>query len=1341
MKKIILLILGLLFFNLGFGQAPTISSFSPQSGPVGTTVTITGTNFGATTAENIVFFGATKATVTVASSTSLTVTVPIGATYEPISVLNGSTVLFGYSREPFVTTFTPNKGTIANSDMSSAVNFSTGFATYLLCIVDFDGDGKSDIAVNNRNSNLISIFRNTSVTGTISSSSFTTPVNITSPNNPGGIAAGDLDGDGKPDLVVTNVIGSNISVLLNTSSGAGDISFAAAVILTSAINPLDVKIGDIDGDGKADLTLVSNNNALLVYRNISSGSGNINFAPYVSFPSSATGNALVLADIDGDTKVDALVANLTSSGTASVFNNISTIGVINFAARVSFPTGPNPNFISVGDINKDGKIDFAVSNSTTNTVSVFRNLSSGPGNISFDTKVDLSTNGNAKAVTIADIDGDGGIDIAACTATGFLSVFHNTNSVVGAAASFAAKVDFISSPGDITNAIAVGDLDGDGKNDVVISNTTSSNISVLRNTPLFSNISTLNNLTISQGTLNPVFATGTTNYTATVSNATSSMTVTPVVTNNTATVTVNGIAVLSGNASGAIALVTGPNVIPVVVTAQDGITTTTYTVTVTRVGPPVITTFSPQNGPVGTTVTITGTNFGATATDNIVFFGAVKAVITAATSTSITVTVPVGTTYEPISVLNTTTVLAGYSSLPFSTNFTPNKGKITIDDITPQVDFATAGTSSSGITIGDFDGDGKADLAINNIAVPSISIYRNISASGSITSASFAAKVDFAVTDTPRKMAVGDFDGDGKLDIVAVNFGTSLLVSVLRNTSSGTGNINFAAQMTFAVAGANPLSVGIADIDGDGKIDLAVGNNIGNTVSVLRNTSSGIGNINFAAKIDFPSDFGPADILMGDLDGDNKTDMITTNNRSTHISVYRNTSTTGVITFAPIQTFTTGTSPLYGAIGDLNKDGKLDIAVANNGSNSISVFLNTSSGSGNINFDTTVNLAIGNIQVDAAISDIDGDGMPDLVASSSAFLHIMRNTATAGGSLSFATPLKIPSTTGTSDLVLGDLDGDGKDDIAVNHNTGSTISVFRNSPLFAPTVQATNVVFSNTTGIATTATWVNGNGASRAVFVYAGASGSPLPLDSATYTANAIFGTGTQIGTTGWYCVYNGTGTTVTITGLTANTNYQVMTVEYNGSVGNELYFSTVATGNPAAVTTLNNVATLSNLSVSEGTLIPVFASGTLDYTFTVPNASSSLTVTPVTTDTNATVTVNGTAVISGDASGSIALAVGSNVITTIVTAQDGTTTQTYTITVTRTAPPTILVTDILPALTATYGTASTSAAFNISGTDMFEGIVVTSPLGFEVSTDDITFTNTLTIGAAGVIASTPVYI
>jgi len=235
-----------------------------------------------------------------------------------------------------------------------------------------------------------------------------------------------------------------------------------------------------------------------------------------------------------------------------------------------------------------------------------------------------------------------------------------------------------------------------------------------------------------------------------------------------------------------------------------------------------------------------------------------------------------------------------------------------------------------------------------------------------------------------------------------------------------------------------------------------------------------------------------------------------------------------------------------------------------------------------------------------------------------------------------------------------------------SYNVGGEGAAWVFVSLPAPTVQATNVTFTNTSSTATTASWTNGNGASRAVFMLAGVSGSPAPANSTAYSANAAFGSGDQIGSTGWYCVYNGTGNTVNITGLTTGTTYRVMVIEYKGTGGSTRYLINQSAGNPASVTALSSNANLIGLSISAGILTPAFTTATISYTISVANAVISLTVTPKSADALATIKINGTTVSSGTASGSIPLNVGTNMITTIVTAQNGTTTKIYTVTVTR---------------------------------------------------------------------------
>ncbi|HMQ15989.1 MAG TPA: hypothetical protein PKC49_08450, partial [Phycisphaerae bacterium] len=101
-----------------------------------------------------------------------------------------------------------------------------------------------------------------------------------------------------------------------------------------------------------------------------------------------------------------------------------------------------------------------------------------------------------------------------------------------------------------------------------------------------------------------------------------------------------------------------------------------------------------------------------------------------------------------------------------------------------------------------------------------------------------------------------------------------------------------------------------------------------------------------------------------------------------------------------------------------------------------------------------------------------------------------------------------------------------------------------------PTTQARDISVSEVTVSQTTLQWTRGDGDACVVFVRQSLGGNAAPSDNATYNANSAFGQGAQIGATGWYCVYNGAGDSVAVTGLAAATTYRVMVCEYNGGLG-----------------------------------------------------------------------------------------------------------------------------------------------------------------------------------------------
>ena len=912
------LLIAFLFMSMfkTFAQ-PTITTFAPTSGAIGTTVIITGTNFNTTPENNIVFFGATKATVSAGSSTSLTVTVPSGASYQPISVTNLTNGLTAYSSIPFNTTF-PFCETITSSSFATKENLTTGRSPYSVSTGDLDGDGKIDLAVANASSNTVSVFRNTSSSSTVS---FAAKLDFTTGNTPVSVSICDLNGDFRLDLVVANTNSNTVSVFRN-SGGSGRISFDTKVDFTTGTNPSSVSTGDFNGDGKLDLAISNRgSNSVSVFRNtISSSGGTISFAAKVDYSTGINPQSVSTGDLDGDGKTDIAIANY-GSDSVSVFSNTSNSGTISFAAKVDFITGTNPNSISIGDLDVDGKLDLAIVNATSSSVSVFRNTSSS-GTISFANKVDFTLFGPI-SVSIGNLDGDSKPDLAASSSSGFVYVFRNTSS--SGTISFATRVDFTTEE---SRGISIGDLDGDGKQDIAFTNATYDRVSVIIN--------------------------------------------------------------------------------------LDGICF------------PTITSFSPTSGPIGTTVIITGTKFNTTPANNIVYFGATKATVTASTETSLTVIVPMGARYQPITVTNITYGLTAYSSQSFIPSFACG-GIINTNSFDAKVDF-TAGTSPRSVSSGDFDGDGKTDVAVGNTS-NSVSVFRNTSSSGTI---SFANKVDFTAVSESLSVVIDDFDGDGKLDLANT-------ISVFRNTSS-IGTISFAAKVDFNTGGS---AISAGDFDGDGKTDLAITNDSANTISVFRNTSSS-GTISFAAKVDFTT--GGRSISIGDFDGDGKTDLAVTNYSANTISVFRNTSSSGgTISFAAKVDFTTGgTLPRSISIGDLDGDGMLDLAIANGGYATVSVFRNTGR-PGTISFASKVDFLSGETTYSISIVDLDGDGKLDLaVANSNSTVSVFKNTASRG-TISFAT--KVDFTTGSLPMSIsnGDFDGDGKLDLAVANNSSNSVSVLKNA--------------------------------------------------------------------------------------------------------------------------------------------------------------------------------------------------------------------------------------------------------------------------------------------------------
>jgi hypothetical protein len=642
---------------------------------------------------------------------------------------------------------------------------------------------------------------------------------------PWSVAIADLNADGRPDLAVANQGSNTVSVLL----GNGDGRFLAKTDFGTGGSPRSVAIGDLNGDGRPDLAVAnqgSNTVSVLL------GNGDGTFGARTDHGTGSWPSAVAVGDFNGDLDPDLATANANSNTVSVLLGN----GDGTFEAKTDFVTGGKPYCVAIGDLNGDGHPDLATANNgqNVNTVSVLL----GDGNGAFGVKTDFVTGPGPNSVAIGDLNGDSKPDLVA-SYWADLVFLHTVSVLLGNGdGTFGAKTDY--GAGGEPNSVAIGDLNGDGKPELVVANAGNSD-----------------------------------NFGNTVS-------------------------VLLGNGDGTFGATTDLHM-----------GDTPYSVAMGDLNgdsrPDLVTPGSSRDR-VSVRLGNGDGTFGAKAN--------------------------FGTGIEPHSVaiadLNgdgkpdlTTANSNPYPTMSVSVLLGSGDG--TFGAMT---NFGT-GSYPRSVAIGDLNGDGKPDLAtanFGNYLTPPGTTVSVLLGNGDGT---FGTKTDFGVGVDPRSVAIGDLNGDTKPDLAVANY-SSNTVSVLLGNGAG----SFGEKTDFGT-GINPRSVAIGDLNGDTKPDLAVANYSSNTVSVLLGNGDGT----FAPKADFGAGMGTASVAIGDLNGDGRPDLATANRAHTVSVLLGN----GDGTFAPKADFGAGMGPASVAIGDLNGDGKPDLATANCYSGTVSVLLNLGS--------------------------------------------------------------------------------------------------------------------------------------------------------------------------------------------------------------------------------------------------------------------------------------------------------------------------------------------------------------------------------------------------------------
>ncbi len=744
-----------------------------------------------------------------------------------------------------------------------------------VAIVDVNGDGKPDLIVADSYDNSVSVLLGNG-DGTFQPPVTSYPVG----SKPEALAVADLNGDGKLDIITANSDDDTVSVLL----GNGDGTFQNAQSFQVGSGPDSVAVADLNGDGKLDLITANggDNTVSVLVNKTTPGANLLQFAPAQSFTVGNDPKAVAVADLNGDGKPDILTADY-SDGTVSLLRNETAKGAasVNFAPRQTFPVGSNPQDVAVADLNGDGKpdlavangkSDLAVANSDDGTVSVVLNQTTSPtADFAFAAPQTFTVGGDPDFIAVGDLNGDGKPDIV--TANYFsggstVSVLLNQTVNGNAFANFAPQQVF--NVGGDPRTVAIGDLNGDGKPDLVTANDFSGTVSVLMGN--------------GDGSFQtqPAFGVGADPLALAAADLNGDGHP-DLITANAAT---NTVSVLLGNGDG---------------------------------------TFQTQQ------TVVVGDRPDALAVADLNNDGRPDLVVANQNS-------------------NTVSVLLGNGDGTFQ----------------PQQTY-TVGPGPDAVAVADVNGDGIPDQIVANSG-PLGDPNHTISVLLGNGDGTFQPQQTFDVGRDPVAVAVGDLTGDGKPDLVIANYGDDT-VSLLRNDTTPGSRLVQLTALPPLPTDQGPQAVAIADVYGDGAPDdIVVANYVSGTVSILRGNEDGT----FVREPSIPVGANPIAVAVANLTDQKIPDIITANAGDGTVSVLRGL---GQGVFQAAQSYPVGTFPAALAVTDVNGDGNLDFVVANDLDNSVSVLL----GDGNYGFTAPLTTAGIGMRNTPFVANLDGSGGPDSV--------------------------------------------------------------------------------------------------------------------------------------------------------------------------------------------------------------------------------------------------------------------------------------------------------------------------------------------------------------------------
>lgn len=825
-----------------------------------------------------------------------------------------------------------------------------------LAIADFNRDGKSDIAVAQSGGTQVSILLNDG-TGRFTEDSHS-PYNVS--GGISGLVTEDFNGDGAPDLAVSDTSGPAVEVAFNNDSRSF-LNFSPAPTFTVSGNASHEAVGDFNGDGKLDAAVIGDTAGQYLTVLLGKGDGTFQNPLY---PNTGGGGALydvAVGDFNGDGHLDITLAQFNAGVVLILVGN----GDGTFQTPVAIPTGSKPYALAVGDLNKDGKADIVTANYDSNNVTVLLNTTITQATPSFNfTNINIGNYDDG--VAIGDFNHDGAPDLAISNggASNTVSILLNDGS-----ANFVAQPS-LTIPAAMVYGVSAADFNGDGYADIVAVDYTGNQVGVF--------LSNGSNGTFQSRQLYPVGTNPTTVITADFNGDG----IPDIATSNYGS---QSISILLGDGDGIFRPAQNINTGPIFGYSS----------------PFAVAAGDFDGDGVPDIAALTATSIGAVFLNDTAVdfegFAPLAPLATGAKPVGVAVGDIDGDGKPDIVTVNdgddSVTIALGNGQGGFGQ---PMRVKLA-GKIGPKL---SAGLNPSGVGLGDISGSGKQDIVVSDkgdgVNPGAVLILLNTSKPGAV---SFDAPKTFQVGVGPNGVGLGDIDRTGRSGIVTPNGGDDS-VSVLHNVSTP-GTISFMAAANITLPkGSNPTGVGLGDISGSGKQDIVVSNKGSNSVSILLNngTSSptSLGKnlkpasvSSFAPAVNIGVGLNPTGVGLGDIDRTGSVDIVTANTGDNTISILSNISTSGSpnsvsstnrpnsLSFAPAITVSVGSQPTGVGLGDISGSGKQSIVVSNRGSSNVTILRETDG----LHFATPITVGVGISPDGVGLGDITGSGKLSIVTS------------------------------------------------------------------------------------------------------------------------------------------------------------------------------------------------------------------------------------------------------------------------------------------------------------------------------------------------------------------------